>query len=179
MSIKSIFPAALAVVLAACGSNGNIHALHDKLAEAETAVKLSAENTKRLENIYSDIYFDLNSLTAENFEAKVARGDTFYAYIGRPSCGDCNAFEPMFKGYIRQYQLNDKIYYVNVHKLNLNKPAWTAFKARYGLSGTPVLAKYGKGKQINKLDFEENQGISPEALEKWLKLNRLLSGSSI
>ena len=29
--------------------------------------------------------------------AKVARGDTFYAYIGRPSCGDCNAFEPMLK----------------------------------------------------------------------------------
>lgn len=178
MFIKSVFSAALAIMLTACGSDGNIRILSDKLAEAETAVKLSAENTKRLENTYSDIYFDLNSLTVENFETKVARGDTFYAYIGRPSCGDCNAFEPMFKRYIHQYRLNDKIYYVNVHKLNLNKPAWTAFKARYGLSGTPVLAKYSKGKQINKLDFEENQGISPEALEKWLKLNRLLPGSS-
>lgn len=172
MFVKFIFPA-LVVALAACTSNNEVENLRNKLTEAEVAVKLSAENTKRLENTYSDIYFVLNSLTVDNFKKKVAKGDTFYVYIGRPSCGDCDAFEPMFKRYIHKHQLQGKIYYVNVHRLNQDKPAWTAFKKQYGLSGTPVLAKYGRGKLLNKLDFEDNQGISPQALENWIKQNHL------
>lgn len=173
MLSKSIMLTTLALILTACSSNAEIQALQNKLSEAETAVKLSAENTKRLESTYSDIYFDLNSLTVENFKAKVAKGDVFYAYIGRPSCGDCNTFEPMLKRYIHKHQLHDKIYYVNVHRLNQDKPAWAAFKTQYGLSGTPVLAKYGHGKQLNKLDFEDSNGISREELEKWLARNKL------
>ena len=43
---------------------------------------------------------------------------------------------------------------------------------QYELGGTPVLAKYSKGKQVNKLDLEENGGkISVEDLEKWLDAN--------
>ena len=39
-------------------------------------------------------------------------------------------------------------------------------------SAAPVLAKYSKGKQVNKLDWEENGGkISVEVLEKWLDAN--------
>ncbi|OSI14231.1 thiol reductase thioredoxin [Neisseria dentiae] len=174
MSAKILISAALVCLLAACGSpHRETQALQNKLAEAETAVRLSAENSKRLESTYSDIYFELNSLTVENFKAKVAGGDTFYAYIGRPSCGDCNAFEPMFKRYIASHKLGGKIYFVNVHRLHQDKPAWAAFKQQYGLSGTPVLAKYAKGRQINKLDFEDNKGISAEDLEKWLALNKL------
>ena len=44
---------------------------------------------------------------------------------------------------------------------------------QYKLGG-PVLAKYGRGKQVNKLDLEENGGkISVEDLEKWLDANGL------
>ena len=46
-------------------------------------------------------------------------------------------------------------------------------KQKYRLNGTPVLAKYSKGVLVNKLDFEENGGISAEDLQKWLALNRL------
>ena len=166
--------AALALALSACSSAKNeTQALQDRLAEAETAVKLSAENSRRLEGMYSDIYFELNSLTVANFEAKVARGDTFYAYIGRPSCGDCNAFETMLKRAIEAHKLQDKLSFVNVHRLHQDKTAWAAFKQKYRLSGTPVLAKYSKGVLVNKLDFEENGGISAEDLQKWLAHNRL------
>ncbi|MCP1771919.1 putative bacteriocin transport accessory protein [Neisseria perflava] len=166
--------AAAALLLGACSHTNEVQSLKNRLDEAQTAVKLSAANTKRLEDTYSDMYFELNSLTVDNFKAKVAAGDTFYAYIGRPSCGDCNAFEPMFKRYIAKYQLGKKIYFVNVHRLHQDKAAWTAFKQQYGLAGTPVLAKYGKGRQLNKLDFEANGGkLSAEDLEKWLALNKL------
>ncbi|UOO81540.1 thioredoxin family protein [Uruburuella testudinis] len=174
MNIRTVATLICLFALSACNSaRDNTTTLRDRLAEAETAVRLSAENTKRLENTYSDIYFELNSLTVDNFKAKVAAGDSFYAYIGRPSCGDCNAFEPMFKRYIQSRKLQDKIYFVNVHRLHQDKAAWAAFKQQYRLSGTPVLAKYSRGRQINKLDFEDNGGISAEDLEKWLAQNRL------
>lgn len=161
-----------AFALAGCGFvRGGDEQLRNQLAEAQTAVKLSAENTKRLEDTYSDIYFELNSLTVENFKAKVAAGDTFYAYIGRPSCSDCNSFEPLFKRYIAQRKLGGKIYFVNVHRLHQDKPAWEQFKRQYGLSGTPVLAKYSRGRQANSLDFEKNGGIAAADLEKWLQSN--------
>ena len=170
MKQKILTFALCTLALSACS---NTTTLRDRLSEAETAVKLSAENTKRLENTYSDIYFELNSLTVANFKAKVATGDTFYAYIGRPSCGDCNAFEPMFKRFIQNRHLQDKIYFINVHRLHQDKSAWTAFKQQYHLSGTPVLAKYSQGKLVNKLDFEDNGGISTEDLTQWLNQNRL------
>ena len=109
----------------------------------------------------------------ESFKAKVARGDTFYAYIGRPSCSDCSAFEPIFKRYIKAHKLSGKLYFVNVHFLQQDKAAWAAFKQQYGLLGTPVLAKYSGGKQINKLDKEEKGEMSPQDIEAWLKLNKL------
>lgn len=165
---------AAVLFLGACSHHQELDKLKSELSEAQTAVKLSAANTKRLEDTYSDMYFELNSLTVENFKAKVAKGDKFYAYIGRPSCGDCSAFEPMFKRYIAQYHLNDKIYFVNVHRLHQDKAAWTTFKQQYGLSGTPVLATYGADRQLNKLDLEDNGGkLSAEDLEKWLDANRL------
>ena len=138
MKILPVLTAAL--LLCSCAADRETEALKNSLSEAQTAVRLSAENTKRLEDTYSDIYFHLDSLTVESFKKRVANGDTVYAYIGRPSCGDCNAFEPMFKRYIASRNLNGKIYFVNVHRLYQDKEAWTAFRQQYKLGGTPVLA---------------------------------------
>ncbi len=169
-SLKTIALTTAVFTLAACGSNGKWQA---QLNEAQVAAKLAAENTKNYQDTYSDIYFHLGSLTPADFERRVAAGETLYVYIGRPSCGDCAAFEPLFKRYIAQHKLDGKIWFVNVHRLRGQKDEWAAFKQRYNLSGTPVLAKYAKGRQQNKLDFEDNGGISAEDLEKWLKTNGL------
>lgn len=171
---KILFYAVMFGLLAACSRPyQEIRDLQNKLSVAETAAELSAQNTRNLENMYSDIYFELNSLTIKNFKEMVAKGHTVYAYIGRPSCGDCNAFEPMLKRYIRQRKLSNKIYFINVHRLYQNKTEWDAFKMQYGLKGTPVLAKYNRGRLINKLDFEENGGIRADDLEQWLDKNNM------
>ncbi len=161
--------------LAACStsSSDEIAALRAQLNEKDVAIQLSAQNTEKLQKTYTDMYFELDSLTVDSFKAKVARGDTFYAYIGRPSCGDCNAFEPLFKRYIREHRLNGKLYFVNVHFLQQDKEKWTAFKQQYGLMGTPVLAKYSRGKQVNKWDKEAIGEIKMADVEAWLKLNGL------
>ena len=162
------------LALTACSTEkSQVQRLQNQLSEAQTAVQLSAQNTDRLQKTYSDIYFELNSLTVANFQTKVASKETFYVYIGRPSCSDCNAFEPMFKRYIKSRNLQNKIYFVNVHRLHENPEAWNAFKKQYNLSGTPTLAKYSKGQQINKLDFEANGELSEQNLQKWLQQNHL------
>ena len=173
---KSAFCATVfALLLTACAQSNKsqIQQLNAQLAEKDLAIKLSAQHSAELEKQYTDMYFLLDSLTVESFKAKVARGDTFYAYIGRPSCSDCSAFEPIFKRYIQKHRLGGKLYFVNVHFLQQDKPAWTAFKQQYGLLGTPVLAKYSGGKQINKLDKEDKGEMSPKDIEAWLKLNNL------
>ena len=164
----------LGMSLTACRSQSESPQLNAQLAEMQTAVRLSAENTKRYQDTYSDMYFELNSLTVANFERRVAAGETLYVYIGRPSCGDCNAFEPLLKRYIEQRGLRDKIWFVNVHRLHQqDKAAWAAFKQRYGIAGTPVLAKYSKGKLDNKWDFEDKGRMAEEDISAWLRLNGL------
>ena len=161
--------------LAACStsSSDEIAALRAQLNEKDVAIQLSAQNTEKLQKTYTDMYFELDSLTVDSFQAKVARGDTFYAYIGRPSCGDCQSFEPIFKRYIHEHRLNGKLYFVNVHFLQQDKVQWTAFKQQYQFKGTPTLAKYSRGKLVNKLDYEENDGITTQDIEKWLAKNKL------
>lgn len=145
-----------------------------ELQAAQTVAELAAENTTRYQNTYTDIYFELDSLTVPSFERRVAAGETVLVYIGRPSCPDCNSFEPLFKNVIRNHELGRKIWYVNVHLLHQNPTQWAAFKQRYGISGTPVLAKFARGKLVNKLDFEANGGIGMADLNGWLKQNNLL-----
>lgn len=161
------------IALSACGTTSEITQLRAQLHEQTTIAQLSAQRTTELEKQYSDMYFLLDSLTVDSFKEKVARGETVYAYIGRPSCGDCNAFELQFKQLIKQHQLSGKIYFVNVHFLQQDKPNWLAFRQQFHLSGTPVLAKYSKGQLVNKWDFEEHGSLKIQDVEKWLKSNQL------
>lgn len=66
MKILPVLTAAL--LLCSCAADRETEALKNSLSEAQTAVRLSAENTKRLEDTYSDIYFHLDSLTVESFK---------------------------------------------------------------------------------------------------------------
>lgn len=168
-----------ALVLALCSVNAwaspkTPEQWQRELQAAQTAAELAAENTARYQNTYTDIYFELDSLTVQSFERRVANGETLLVYIGRPSCSDCNSLEPIFKNVIHQNHLGGKIWYVNVHFLHQDKEKWAAFKQRYGISGTPTLAKFAHGKQVNKLDFEENGGIGVADLNNWLNQNGLL-----
>lgn len=167
----------IVVNLAACAmsSNREVEQLRMKLREREVVAQLSAKNIEKWQKMYTDVYFELDSLTINSFKRKVARGETFYAYIGRPSCGDCQAFEPIFKRYIRQYHLDGKLYFVNVHFLQQDKAQWSAFKQQYNLQGTPTLAKYRQGKLVNKLDYEADGKITAQDIEQWLEKNQLLN----
>ncbi|OXT07229.1 thiol reductase thioredoxin [Thermoanaerobacterium thermosaccharolyticum] len=123
----------------------------------------------------SNTYEYLDSITVSNFERKVISGDDFYVYIGRPDCGDCLLFEPMFRNVVDNYKLNDKILYMNVkHFRENNKDKWELFKNKYGFTQTPALIHFNHGENISMIEWDSEKGLSHNRLVDWLQSNDLI-----
>lgn len=131
--------------------------------------KLTEEKIDLKLNI-SDMNEYLNSITVKNFEKKVLSGDDFFVYVGRPDCGDCNLFEPMFKDVIKKYNLNEKIIYMNIKSFRENdKEAWEKFKNQYGFTQTPAIIHFNNGNNIDIIEWDNEKGLSYIMLIEWLK----------
>lgn len=120
---------------------------------------------------YPNIYNYLNSITYNQFKTDVASGKEFYVYVGRPTCGDCNSFEPKFIELIQQYQLNNKVVYVNVAELKEDETNWELFKSTYDVQYTPTIAKFVNGKLQEKVEWTPEMGIDIEDVESWVRTN--------
>lgn len=66
-----------------------------------------SENSKRINvtGVQEVSYKKLNSLMKQNV--------SFLLYIGRPDCGDCMAFEPILKSYLKKHP-KQGVYYLNI-----------------------------------------------------------------
>lgn len=138
-------------------------------------VNLTQKNIELEENIPT-INEYLNSITVKNFESQVLSGKDFFVYIGRPDCGDCNLFEPMFKTVIDEYTLNDKIIYMNIKNLRENNmDQWQEFKNKYGFTQTPAIIHFNNGNNISIIEWNTEKGLSKNSLIDWLKNNNLIN----
>ncbi|MGL5041875.1 MAG: thioredoxin family protein [Culicoidibacterales bacterium] len=121
---------------------------------------------------YSPMYEYFTGLTIADFEAKVAKGDDFVVYFGRPDCGDCFAFEPSFTELVKRNNLQNKLYYVNVKWLREeNRVAFEAFKTKYGFNQTPAFSHYQEQKQVSIIQWDEHKGLVISKLEQWFAQN--------
>ncbi|GBU10833.1 hypothetical protein AwErysi_04490 [Erysipelotrichaceae bacterium] len=124
------------------------------------------------EDKYSPMYEYFSSLSIKEFEEKVAAGDEFTVYFGRPDCSDCTYFEPSFIQTITTKNLEDKLYYVNVKWLRAgDKIAWDSFKQKYQFTQTPAFSKYKDGKQIGLIEWTD-KGLTQAELIIWLEQNQ-------
>ncbi|MGX7243951.1 thioredoxin family protein [Enterococcus quebecensis] len=149
---------------------GNI-LLITKVVSANDELERQKEELTLAKKSYPEIYNYLNAVTVENFETKVADKEDFYVYFGRPTCGDCNEFEPHLIGLIKEYKLQDSLVYLNAAELRKDEKAWELFKERYQLLYTPTLAKFEKGKLVSKEEWTPENGIAIENVEKWIMEN--------
>lgn len=147
------------------------------LLTANHAYSLSAEveaqKTELIESkgSYPEIYDAIDAITVPTFKKKLAQKETFYLYVGRPTCGDCNDFEPELISLIEAYELQDRLLYLNVAQLRKDEPAWEEFKETYELIYTPTLAKFVEGKLVSKVEWTPEDGISAELVETWINNN--------
>ncbi|MGG5342425.1 hypothetical protein IGI58_001631 [Enterococcus sp. AZ020] len=120
---------------------------------------------------YPEIYDYVDAITVDSFEKKIKQQDSFYVYVGRPTCGDCNDFEPKLIELIKEYVIQDKLMYLNVAKLRTQEKMWEEFTETYNLNYTPTVAKIEQGKLVSKVEWTPEAGISIRDVEKWIKTN--------
>lgn len=127
------------------------------------------EDMQKKERSY-EIYKILDSQTVENF-IKDNKKEGIY-YIGRPSCPDCNMFEPSFLRYIKEHNIQQAITYINVHdyrKSNQNK--WEMFKNKYKFSQTPSLI-YIKNNEVEDVIEWDEEGLPMNKVINFIKENK-------
>ncbi len=128
-----------------------------------------------IQDSISETYEYLDSITVNNFERRVASGDDFYVYVGRPDCGDCLLFEPMFRDVVDNYGVEDKLLYLNVKGFKENnEDKWEPFKSKYGFTQVPALIHFKDGKNINIVEWDTEEGLSETRLIDWLQTNNLV-----
>lgn len=130
--------------------------------------KENTELQEKLEYTYPDIYNYLNSITVDTFKSKIENNESFIIYLGRPTCSDCNLFEPSFIHFIKDSSYKQKILYLNVAQLQKDESSWEAFKHNYELKYTPTLAYYEDGKLSTKIEWTPEDGIKMSKVIQWL-----------
>lgn len=138
--------------------------------------RIIGNNLKMCENEISPTYDYLNSITVRNFESAIKNSKGCIVYIGRPDCSDCNYFEPIFREIINQYNLYDKIIYLNVkqYRENNTEETWTQFKNKYGFTQTPAIIKYDNGTVSSMIEWDSKEGLSKERFTLWLMENGII-----
>jgi predicted bacteriocin transport accessory protein len=72
-----------------------------------TSCSASNEKTTRLK------LTGVKEISYKNLKAAMNKKVSFILYIGRPDCGDCMAFEPILKSYLKNHK-NEGVYYLNI-----------------------------------------------------------------
>lgn len=166
MKNKNILVLIISLLLVSGGIN--IYQFTKLNNQAESVVKLT-EEVKDFEESYTPIYQYFTSLTVTDFEKKVASGERFTVYIGRPDCGDCNTFEPALEELIEANNLESKLYYLNVKWIRAaDKDNWQKFKDTYGFTQTPAFITFENGKQVSMIEWTD-KGLTKSELENWLQ----------
>lgn len=129
------------------------------------------DKVKHLEETYSSVYLEINSLTYNTFKNKVNNKEEFYVYFGRPNCSDCSEFDEDLIDILERYNAKDKLYYLNVREIRDNNVEWKNFKDNYDIKYTPSFAKFSNGKVENIIEWTKENGLSKESVISWVKEN--------
>lgn len=119
-------------------------------------------------------YDNLNSLTLETLENRLAKKDNLLIYISNSKCADCSFFSSTLNKEIKENQyLRNSLYLVDVTKLHDNKKEWLQFKQKYQFDQTPAFLLFKNGKIKSVIQWDENNGLSPSSFHDWLEKNNL------
>ncbi|EOH99254.1 hypothetical protein UAY_02031 [Enterococcus moraviensis ATCC BAA-383] len=145
---------------------GNIYNTNNQ----KTMDKKIAKLKKEKKTAYPEIYDYLDSITVDNFQS-YSNENELVVYIGRPTCSDCNLFEPRLIDLIVEEKLEAKVKYLNVAKLRKDEKEWDNFKQLYNVNYTPTIAKFVEGELVSKIEWTPEKGISIDKVETWINQN--------
>lgn len=136
--MKKMIAIIMCLVLCACAS-------------ANTSVKVKRSNVTGVQEVS---YKKLNKLMNNHSQ--------FILYIGRPDCGDCQAFDPILRDYLKKHK-KQGVYYLNIKSYRdaaMKKSASKAEKVFYknlrknfNFDWTPTLEVITDGKVGKKYTY--------------------------
>lgn len=107
----------------------------------------------------------LHVISTVDWKEKVKTQKSQFIYVGRPTCEDCQAFQPMLKKAAKKENLG-KVDYYNVDKAaKTNKKAMKALLKKYDIDTVPTLVALSNG----KVKATYSPTASQKKLETWLK----------
>lgn len=116
----------------------------------------------------------LRTITVEEYDKKISSQETFYVYVGSPSCGDSDAFDQWFFPEFRNNATVKKsLLYLNVKGVQSSSDSWDEFKLKTGIKTTPSLVFVENGKIADSISWSSKDGFKRDKVIEWMSRNNL------
>lgn len=113
------------------------------------------------------MYMTEISLNKFNRLSKDNKPKNTFVYIGNSSCSDCSLFDPELIKLIKNNEIDEKIYYLDINELHKNKSKWKEFKRVNHIFGTPSFIYFGKNTQT--LSHQDTSAPRISELKNWIR----------
>ncbi|WP_163654122.1 thioredoxin family protein [Listeria sp. PSOL-1] len=134
----------ISIILVSCGGK-------EELEDKMVATKIQAKTF-------------LKTISTADFKRKIKQKETGAIYIGRASCTDCQAFQPVLQKELKARQIKKMDYYDVEIAAKANQTEMISFLKGIDVDSVPTLVYLDKG----KITSIYKASSSKQDLQKWL-----------
>ncbi|MBC2201239.1 thioredoxin family protein [Listeria welshimeri] len=107
----------------------------------------------------------LNTISTKDFKQQMADKTTGFVYVGRPTCEDCQAFQPILKKELKERKLNQNMNYYNTDKASeKSRDDMIALLKKMDIDSVPTMVYLKDGKVASTYAATDE----PEKLTHWM-----------
>ncbi|WP_239254519.1 thioredoxin family protein [Listeria ilorinensis] len=107
----------------------------------------------------------LNTIGTADFKQKMADKETGFVYVGRPSCEDCQAFQPILQKELTEQGYSGKLAYYNTDKASeKNRDEMVDLLEGMSIDSVPTMVYLKDGKVVSTYAATDSQ----KNLAKWM-----------
>lgn len=107
--------------------------------------------------VYEENSDRLTDVSKKDFEEKIKNKESFWVYVGRPNCPDCQKYYPNLVDYLENNNLT--IEYFNTRVKTSKKAEMVEMLANLGVDEVPAIIEFKKGEVIRVYDMQTQQDI--------------------
>ncbi|AHI56416.1 thioredoxin family protein [Listeria ivanovii] len=107
----------------------------------------------------------LQTISTSEFKQKMADKYTGFVYVGRPTCEDCQAFQPILKKELETRELKEPLAYYNTDKASKkSRDDMTTLLKKMNIESVPTIVYLKDGKVASTYKATDE----PEKLTNWM-----------
>ncbi len=141
------------VCLSACG-NSKV----EEKTNADTVKETSEVITNEAGEVYEENCEMLKNIDKEELEGKISNQESFWIYVGRPNCPDCQKYFPRLKKYLEENSFT--LLYFNTKVKVSKKQDMIVFLNDLGVDEVPAIIKIDNGKVVRIFDMQKEEDIN-------------------